>query len=807
MAEVYRAERVDGSYAQTVALKVLRPSLRSAEFTRRFVAERHILARLSHPDIVPILDGGVTPDGRPYLVMPLVVGEPITAYAIRQAMTLESRLRLFARVAAAVQFAHARLVVHRDLKPSNILVDSDGGVHLLDFGIAKLLDTEGLDEASQQTRTNVRLLTPEHAAPEQLTNGEVTTATDVYSLGVLLFELLTGRRPYVRGDRSPAAMEQEILEERAPAPSTVVHDRALARTMRGDVDRMIHMALRRDPERRYPSAGQFREDVLRYLEGRPIVAQPDSTWYRTKKLLARNRLVVISAATVMTLLIASSIVATVQARRLARERDASERERATAEAVIGLLTDVFNRANPLVVPGGDTLRVAALLDAGEQKVDSLSDSPAVQARMWHVLGNMRAARGEYARAKGLLERAWKEQKRLAGTDDDVEVARTYHDYARSVLLMDGPEAARPMFRASRARLPRLAGASRADSTSTLQELASVTPDVDEQNALLDTLLHVTDARTSDDSISMAGTFNVMGATVLPRRPAEAVTDFQASLRIVSRVLPVEHPIRTTVVQNLMTAYMASGDYIRADSLAAIVAEIERRSERNGAKAPGMTIANRGLLRARLGDYDGAERLLHESVSRYRSMQGPGHVGERSTLRDLALILGAHGKLREGVALFDSLIATDPAPDKPERKAHVTLQRARLLLREGRIDEAARDLAEVERVYRARLPATSGDFGQLRFWQGITAIAQGNPGAAVAGFDSTYTRLLESLPARHPAVLEEQCARWVAMVRDGQRTTVAADSAGRDACAGYARDGLAYPLLVAWGREAAARGAK
>ncbi|MCC6245165.1 MAG: serine/threonine protein kinase, partial [Gemmatimonadaceae bacterium] len=277
MGEVYRGDRDDGTFEQAVAIKVLRAGLASQELVRRFQTERRILGRLAHPSIVGIIDGGTTADGRPYLVMPFVDGLPLIAYCEQQRLSLEDRLRLFERVAAAVQYAHVQLVVHRDIKPSNILVSPTGEVHLLDFGIAKMLAAQGdrTDGATstadaEATQSVIRLLTPEHAAPEQVRGESISTATDVYGLGVLLYELLTGTKPHRLGDRAMLELERDILEREPQPPSAHASAVPWGRQLRGDLDRIVMKALRKEPLRRYSSVGQFADDITRYLKGLPV---------------------------------------------------------------------------------------------------------------------------------------------------------------------------------------------------------------------------------------------------------------------------------------------------------------------------------------------------------------------------------------------------------------------------------------------------------------------------------------------------------------------------------------------------------
>ncbi|MGE3618062.1 MAG: serine/threonine-protein kinase [Gemmatimonadales bacterium] len=323
MGEVFRAVRTDHEFDRQVAIKILRPGRTSEEMVRRFRLERQILARLEHPNIAALIDGGVTDTGQPYLVMQYVDGTPITRYADDHRLSTTERLRLFLVVCEAVQFAHRNLIVHRDLKPANILVTDDGQVRLLDFGIAKLLDPAETD-ADAQTTGSLLLLTPEHAAPEQFLGDPITTSTDVYGLGVLLYELLTGIRPF---QTIPRAELHRAVCEREPArpsfaagaavPGLAGDDPVARAAMRraepaglshalvGDLDAIVGMAMRKEPARRYESAGQLAADVARYLAARTVLARPDTWAYRTRKFVGRNRWAVATGAAAGALLIAS----------------------------------------------------------------------------------------------------------------------------------------------------------------------------------------------------------------------------------------------------------------------------------------------------------------------------------------------------------------------------------------------------------------------------------------------------------------------------------------------------------------------
>ncbi|MCC6242453.1 MAG: serine/threonine protein kinase, partial [Gemmatimonadaceae bacterium] len=352
MGEVYRGQRSDGTYDQSVAIKVMRPGAYSRELVRRFDAERRILARLAHPGIVSILDGGTTADRRPYLVMPFVDGLPVTRWANDGGRGLDERLRIFLRVAEVVQYAHGQLVVHRDLKPSNILVSRDGHVSLLDFGIARLLDPNTGDTDGQTLASPLRLLTPEHAAPEQLRGERAGVAADVYALGVLLYELVSGVRPFVRGERTAAELEQDVLDRIPLSPSAVATSVPWRRRVYGDLDRIVQMALRKEASRRYASVTQFSADVERFLDGLPVRATADSVGYRMSRFVLRHRLGVSVSSVLALALVVLTVQAMSQSARAARERDAARRAEASISGVVGILTSLFETANPTVHPGG-----------------------------------------------------------------------------------------------------------------------------------------------------------------------------------------------------------------------------------------------------------------------------------------------------------------------------------------------------------------------------------------------------------------------------------------------------------------------
>ncbi|HYE96265.1 MAG TPA: serine/threonine-protein kinase [Rubricoccaceae bacterium] len=415
MGEVFLAERADGAFAQTVALKLVKRGMDTAAVLRRFHAERRILARLEHPGIARLLDGGATPDGRPWFAMEYVAGEPITTYTDRHTLGLDARLSLFEETVEAVRHAHARLVVHRDLKPSNVLVavDEQGRprVKLLDFGIARLLggDEEG-SEATTLTAAGVRPMTRAYAAPEQLRSEAITTATDVYALGVLLYELLTGRRPFEAP--TPTALEEAILTREPVRPSAALRaaDRAAYRRLRGDLDTICLKALRKEPEARYASADALLEDVRRYRAGLPVTARPPTVGYRVRTFVRRHPAGVAASVAVALLVLGGGAFYTV---RVTAERDRARAAATRAEQVSATLAGLFEGADPTVAQG-DTLTAYDLLARGAARVETeLAGQPDVQADLYLVISRAYENLGVSDRAVAFARHALVLRRRAA----------------------------------------------------------------------------------------------------------------------------------------------------------------------------------------------------------------------------------------------------------------------------------------------------------------------------------------------------------------------------------------------------------
>ncbi|MBS0583664.1 MAG: serine/threonine protein kinase [Proteobacteria bacterium] len=396
MGEVWLAERSDGEFEQRVAVKQL--AWPTPGLLQRFRRERQILARLEHASIARLIDGGIGADGAPYLVMEYVDGVPITDFARARALDVRARLHLFLRVCEAVQYAHQNLVVHRDLKPANIFVTADGTPKLLDFGIAKVLATT---DADAPTQTAARLLTPDYAAPEQFTGAAITTATDVYALGVVLYELLADRRPPRADFGMPRDGTQHAGEPPPPSAaldSTAIDANPRRRALRGDLDRIALTAIAAEPPRRYASAEALATDIRRHLEGRPIAARRDSVGYRFRKFARRNRYVLGAAAIAFAACLAAAVVSLRQA---SIARDEAQR----AAAVRQFMVTVFQQANP-EENKGRPLDAHQLLEKGEQQMRRrFAGQPALQTDVSALLAQLYVDLGDYARADTLLKQA------------------------------------------------------------------------------------------------------------------------------------------------------------------------------------------------------------------------------------------------------------------------------------------------------------------------------------------------------------------------------------------------------------------
>jgi eukaryotic-like serine/threonine-protein kinase len=439
---VFLGERADKQFSGKVAVKVVDRS-QAADLGMRFRAERQILASLNHPNIARLIDAGETEDGQPYLVMEYVEGQPLDQYCDERKLDLRKRLKLFMDICGAVQYAHQNLIIHRDLKPANILVTTDGTVKLLDFGIAKLLNHgNGSNTVSELTRMNERLLTPEYASPEQIIGGAVTTASDVYSLGIVLYRLLTGLRPYdLTGAASQLEMERSICVADPPRPSANVQramqggpsggEQAIAalalarsisperlrRRLVGDIDAIVMRALRKEPQHRYSSVERFIADIRHYLENEPVQARQGNWVYYSQRFVRRHTTAVIASVGFLIFLTGVAIVMSIQRQNIAAALERATHDRERAEIVSQFMLDVFSAADPFINSGKEpTARF--LLDQAARNIQAdLSQQPEVRARLLEAIGRSYRRMGQSERAVAYLQDSLRIQRQLLPKDD------------------------------------------------------------------------------------------------------------------------------------------------------------------------------------------------------------------------------------------------------------------------------------------------------------------------------------------------------------------------------------------------------
>ena len=787
MGEVWLASRASGDFDQRAAVKLVRSGWRSAELAQRFRRERQLLARLTHPNIATLLDGGLTAAGLPYLVMEYVAGEPITTWCTNRALPRRERLALFREVCEAVRFAHANLVVHRDLKPANILVTKDGRPVLLDFGIAKLLDPE--DPGGAATRIDERLLTPEHAAPEQLRGDAATIATDVWALGALLFEMLTERRPFDVKGKTSSSIERIVCETDPPRPSAVAAA-ADAKALRGDLDAIVLNALRREPERRYRSVEQLTEDVERYLHGLPVRAQADTFGYRARKFAGRHRAALVSASAFVLLLVAATVSWWHQARVVSRERDRAVSANRDSEQAIAMLVDLFSVANPRVTPGGDSLHVGDMLRLMTEQLGASTESPRVRAKLWSSIAEIHTTRGAYAEAESAAVRGI-----AAAADGGLEAEHLLlsHQRARIVGYRDGRDAAVPRFRESLQRHEAFYGNDHPELIPVLLDVATVTEDREEAGALLDRAIAIATARR--DSTQLAAIHNVRGANhYAARRFSEASESFRQAYEALVAKGGASDADLLVVRNNLAVCESAAGRYAAAERSHRDILERRRRVFGDRSLEVGASWSQLGVTLAAEGRYDEAVAALRTAAGVISSIVGPEHPDALLARRSLGAALVWAGKTDEGYAAFDSVVAgyRNRFGEGSPELLYASIGRLELDLIGGRAASlaAARDrLAEAQAFDP---PASEAEAQRLLGLSALVFPGEARPGEAKGALAAALAAGEAKHPQDHPEVQFLRAALAAARHDAGETVDPDSLSASLRGCASW---GLAPPRVL------------
>lgn len=641
------------------AIKILRDAWLSPARRERFSAEQRLLASLNHPAIARLYDADALPDGTPWFAMEYVEGLPITAYCAERRAPLAERLRLVRAVCEAVDHAHRNLIVHRDLKPSNILVRADGSVKLLDFGISKsLAEIDGPDD---RTRTEMRALTPAYAAPEQLRGEPVATTTDVHALGVLLYELLTGRLPFPATGRTPGELERLITEDEPPPPSVAARDGSgppVDRRAWGDLDVLCLTALRKEPARRYRTVEALIRDLDHFRAGDPLEARPDSAGYRIDKFMRRHRRPLAAAAFGLAVVTGLTLYYAV---RLTGARDEARAEAERTRRIQAFMLNLFQGGDESAGPA-DTLRVVTLIERGEQEARSLDADPGTQAELYEALGTISQGLGRLARADTLLSRSLALRQTRRGANQ-AEVARS----VTALALLRGAEA-------------------RFDEADSLGRLGLA--------------LARRHAPTGDPAVARAAV--ALGQILELRGEYEqAIPILAEAVRLQARPgVPVAD--RTSGLTELANVHFYLGNYAASDSLNRLVLDIDRA--RYGPRHPHVAddLINLGAIRFEASNYASAESSYGEALGILRGWYGRDHPETASAMTMLGRALVAGGKDDSAAVVLDEALLVQERVYGPQhpRVASALNELGNLYLRRKLLDQAEGAFRRMIDTYRA-----------------------------------------------------------------------------------------------------------
>jgi tetratricopeptide (TPR) repeat protein len=702
MGTVWLARRSDGRFDGTAAIKLLNVGLIGRGAEARFTREGSILARLKHRHIAQLIDAGISALDQPYLVLEHVDGVHVDQYCDSRGLTLEARLRLFLDVLEAVAHAHANLIVHRDIKPSNVLVRTDGEVKLLDFGIAKLID--GGSDLLSTTGLDERPLTPEYAAPEQLTGDPITTATDVYALGLLLYVLLGGRRPTAARGASAADFMKAVLETDLPRLSEVApHGEAL----RGDLDTIVAKALKKSPGERYATAAAMADDLRRFLRHEPVAARPDTLAYRTAKFLRRRRRAVTVAAGVALLI--ASLVGFYTA-RLGAERDRARLEADKAARVSELLTNLLTGADPYATHDREPT-VRNILDAGAARIQQeLRDQPELEAEMMTVIGRVYQRIGVHDRAAPLLEEAVAIGR--ARGRSSAPLAQSLNDLG--VLRRERGDAAgaAPLLEQALAMRRGLFGSVHKDVAVTLVELGRAYQDRgqgDRAEPLFREALQIRRALFGDQHRETATSKSALALLLWNRGDLAAAEPlFRDSLETSRAVLSADHPNVGSSWNNLGLVVLDRGDFAAAEPMFRESLAIKRKQFGDRHPSLGPTLSNlAGALRGQ-GKLAEARSLLEEALAITREVLGPNHQSIAGYEVNLARVFLAQNDPSRAEPLLRDALARQQRSSAPDdwRLAATQGILGGLLVRQHKYQEAEPLLLEANRVLK-NVPGRQG----------------------------------------------------------------------------------------------------
>jgi tetratricopeptide (TPR) repeat protein len=769
MGEVYLAERADAQFEQQVAIKVVHGGALAVGMHSRLKLERQILAQLDHPNIAHLLDGGSLPDGSAYIVMEYIDGIAIDAFCDTNRLDITARLKLFQTVCAAVHYAHQNLIVHRDLKPSNILVTVAGVPKLLDFGIAKLLDDRQAGHHTLAvTHADIRIMTPDHASPEQVRGQAITTASDVYVLGVLLYKLLAGTGPFVISSVRLTEIERAICEKDPAPPSHAVraddsqesrsiaearstNAKRLRRALGGDLDNVVLMAMRKEPERRYGSAQQMAGDIQRFLDGMPVIARRDTLSYRAAKFIGRHWLPLAAGASVAVLLLAFAVTTYMQSLKIAAERDRvaqqrerAEHERARAEEVSSFLVNLFKLSDP-EENRGNQVTARELLDSGAKRLQAgLKDQPATKAALLSTVGAVYDSLGQYQEAMPLLDEALQIQSQ----PEDASRIDTLLELGRARVGAGDFAGAEAPLQEALHLAQKNTGASSVESGHALWALGMLRyqqGQVGEAKNLYIRSLGILDrsqAPQSDVSLVLGDLGMVYTSE---QQWTLARQSYERALDVDRRVLGDDHPRIAYRLQNLALVAQNTGDLKQAEAL--YVDALRREERAYGDRHPETVItkSNYGLLLQREGRLAEAEPLLRSVLDVRLSLYGPNHFTVGHSRVSLAILLhdkgdlaGAENEFRQALAIYDKSL-----PPNHQYRASALMHFARLLVDRGKAGEALLLSGESVKIWGATSAASSPLLAQARAIHAYALEHLNKPGEAAKELEEALPVLLQA----------------------------------------------------------------
>jgi serine/threonine-protein kinase len=783
MGTVWLAHRSDGRYQARVAVKLLNLAFLGPGGVERFRREGSALGRLTDPNIARLIDAGVTHTGQPYLVLDYVEGETITRWCESRALEVKSRVRLFLDVLAAVAHAHSKLILHRDLKPSNILVTSEGQVKLVDFGIAKLLDDgSGAEPMAGLTQLAGQAFTPEYAAPEQLLGGEVTSATDVYALGVLLYVLLTGKHPHVGDETTPLDRMRAIVDTDPARPSTAgrssddaKHRSGVspqhARALRGDLDNIVLKALKKSPAERYHTAEAFSDDLRRYLNHEPVSARADSFSYRAGKFVARNKLAVAAAAIVLLTIVAAAVVSIRQAVEATRQRDRALSLAGRNEAVLGFVSDMLME----VAPADQPIRVADLLERSREMLLNEGDLPEHRAAILNLLATYYLSNGKPGQADPLLGRAIELTKSTA----DLEL--------RAIVLCEGAYAASLLGRPEEAGKLIEEGLllSRSDANAAvhcLRDRAFIAQNTNDQKAALDYALqaqkrlHESGAAKPDLEAQLLA--DIAAAYYLDGNNAAAERYYKEALDQMAKMGRAESPSVFFLRNNWGLASFSAGDTRRALEQYDEALRIAVQKSVEG-KPPPYLLHNRAAALSALARYPEALKAYDVALeAATEAGNATVRLGALAGRANTYALMGDVSRAESELAIITPEVGkTIPAESSPAMT--IGLVQARVDAARGRLPEAITRLTQIVEFFDSRHMAVAPVVRVLIFRADVY-LKQGNESAAIADAQRAL-KISRALEGDKPySSLTGQSLLVLARIQDSRGQHMAAQAAAKEA---------------------------